>query len=144
MGYLIVLALFAAVWALTNLSPGWQTLPFLTGEFTQVLPAFNLLLASGIGANVTLLLYDPRWFKAALGLSISGLGVYVSLRLLRVFPFSFETVHYDFTTHVTVALLVALVAAAAVAVVNLFALGNAAMRAASAASATRRPRRQSA
>jgi hypothetical protein len=132
-GYLVGTGLFAAVWALTNVAPGWQAVPFLSADFTRVLPAINIALAGGAAANVALIAYDPRWFKATLGLATAGLGIFVSLRFLQVFPFTFTRLHYDFTTHMMALVLIALVAAAVLAIVHLVALGNAALRATSTA-----------
>lgn len=130
-GYLIATASFGALWVLINQAPGWQAVPLLSAEFTQVLPLVNVTIAAGAAANVALIAYDRRWFKAALGLVIAGLGIAVSLRCLRVFPFSFATVPYDLTTHAFIVVLVCLVTAAVLAIVHLIALGSAALRATS-------------
>lgn len=128
-GYLLGIAIFGALWALVNQTPGWEAVPFLSSDFEQLVPMVNVALMAGAGANLTLVVYDARWFRATLGLVMAGIGVWVSLGFLRSFPFSFAAVQYDLTTPLMVAVLVSLASAAVLAIVHLVALSNAALRA---------------
>ncbi len=76
-GWLLALAIVfsTALLVILNGSPGWQALPFLTSDTTQVLGLVNLCLAAGIAANLVYLAYDPPWLKSLGDLATTGIGL---------------------------------------------------------------------
>lgn len=66
-------------------------IPFITGEFEQVLPALDLAILTTVGANALLLLNDSPWFRALLQIFQGITGFWAVLTLFRVFPFNFTS-----------------------------------------------------
>ena len=89
-GYLVAIALITAVLIILNGAPGWQAIPFLTGDTSQVLGLVNLSLAAGLAVNLVYLVYDPPWLKALGDLITSAIGLAVAIRVWQVFPFTFH------------------------------------------------------
>jgi hypothetical protein len=69
--------------------PGWQALPFLTGDTGRVLGLITASLAAGAVVNVVYLVDDSRWLRDPGELVTAGLGLAAIIRLLQVFPFAF-------------------------------------------------------
>ena len=69
-----------------NGSPGWQAIPFLTSDISQVLWLVNLSLAAGIAANVVYLAYDAPWLRSLGELATTGIGLVTAIRIWQVFP----------------------------------------------------------
>ncbi len=78
----------AIAWAI-NLWPGWEAVPFLTDETSQLLPLINLSLILGVVANVAYLFFDPPWFKALGNVVTVGISLAVLVQAVRIFPFDF-------------------------------------------------------
>jgi hypothetical protein len=114
-GYAIAAAVNAVLLYLINVRPGWEVVPFLTGDMGAVLPLLNASLVVGIVANGTFLAYDAPWWKALGDLTTTCVGLVVLVRLWTVFPFAF-TGGFDWALVVRVLLVVA-VAGTAIAVV---------------------------
>jgi len=62
-GYGLAILFSTALLVVLNGAPGWQAIPFLTGDTGQVLWLVNLCLAAGIAANLVYLAYDPPWLS---------------------------------------------------------------------------------
>ncbi len=88
-GYAISALVIAIVAWAVNVWPGWDAVPFLTEETTQVLPLVNLSLLIGFLTNLAYLVADPPWFKALGTLLTAAISIAVLVRTLRVFPFDF-------------------------------------------------------
>ena len=89
-GYAAAIIVGAALLFVLNGWPGWQALPFLTSDTTQVLWLVNLSLAAGLAANVVYLAYDPPWLRLLGDLVRAGAGVAAAVRVWQVFPFGFH------------------------------------------------------
>jgi hypothetical protein len=89
-GYLVAIAVNAALLFVLNGQPGWQAVPFLTSATSQVLGLVNLSLAAGLAVNLVYLAYDPRWLKSLGDLLTAAIGLAVAVRLWQVFPFAFH------------------------------------------------------
>jgi hypothetical protein len=74
-----------------NGSPGWQAIPFLTSDTTQVLWLVNLSLAASIAANLVYLAHDPPWLESLGDLAITGIGLAAAIRIWQVFPFDLSS-----------------------------------------------------
>jgi hypothetical protein len=86
-GYGLAIVFSTALLVIFNGSPGWQAIPSLTGDTTQVLGLVNLCLAATIAANLVYLAYDPPWLKTAGDLATTGIGLAAAIRIWQVFPF---------------------------------------------------------
>jgi hypothetical protein len=120
-GYAIAAVLTAGFWYVVNVSPGWQALPFLTGDFVRILALFNVSLVVSVVVNVLYLAYDAPWWRSFGDLVTTSIGVAVLVRLWRVFPFAF-TGSFDWSPVVRVVLVVAIVGSIIAIAVNLVAL----------------------
>jgi hypothetical protein len=123
-GYLIAVVVNAVLLYLVNRRPGWEVLPFLTGDMAKVLPLINLSLAAGIAVNLVYVVHDPRWLVAAGQLVTIGTGLVAMVRMWQVFPFELGP---GWTTTVRVLLLLGLAGsliAIVVQIVTLIAVGR--------------------
>ncbi|HET8615500.1 MAG TPA: hypothetical protein VFL94_08245 [Actinomycetales bacterium] len=90
LGYTIALAINAVMLYLVNVSPGWDAVPFLTRDTTQVIGWVNASIAAGIIANAFYIAMDPRWFRAFGEAVVTVIGLVSMVRLWQVFPFAFD------------------------------------------------------
>lgn len=88
-GYLVAVLVNAAMLYAVNVWPGWQVLPFLTGEMRLVLDLVNVAIVANLVANVIYLLRDPSWFKSLGDIVTTTLGTVAAVRIWQVFPFDF-------------------------------------------------------
>jgi len=86
-GYGLAVVFSTAMLIVLNAAPGWQAIPFVTSDTTQVLWLVNLSIAAGIVANATYLVYDPPWLKSLGDLVTTGIGLAAAIRVWQVFPF---------------------------------------------------------
>ena len=86
-GYGFAIVISTAMLVVLNVSPGWQVIPFLTSDTTQVLWLVNLSMAAGIAANLVYLAYDPPWLRSLGDLVTTGIGLAAVIRIWQVFPF---------------------------------------------------------
>lgn len=107
LGYLLAVLINAATLYVINVWPGWQAVPFLTGDTLLVLGLVNLSLVAGIIANLVNLVLDFAPVKALGDLVILGIGLAVLVRVWDVFPFDFQGSTFDWTLLVRVVLGVA-------------------------------------
>jgi hypothetical protein len=121
-GYVIAAAIIAAMWYVLNVWPGWQQVPFLTDETSQVLWLVNFSLLINITVNAVYLAFDPPWFKALGELVTTVIGLAVLAQIWRIFPFDFSgtTVNWAFIARFV--LVLAIVGAAIGIVVQLVTL----------------------
>ncbi len=78
----------AIAWAV-NVWPGWQAVPFLTEEASEVIPLVNLSLLFGVLTNIVYVVLDPPWLKALGALASTAITLAVATRTFTVFPFDF-------------------------------------------------------
>jgi hypothetical protein len=123
-GYLIAIAVITAMLIILNGAPGWQAIPFLTGDTSQVLGLVNLSLAVGLAVNLVYLCYDPPWLKSLGDLTTSAVGLVVAVRVWQVFPFAFHGSAAWCTTGVRVVLIIAIAGSAISVVVQAAALSR--------------------
>jgi hypothetical protein len=90
-GYGLAIVFSTAMLVVLNVAPGWQAIPFLTSDTTQVLWLVNLSLAAGIAASVVYLAYDPPWLKSLGDLVTTGIGLAAAIRIWQVFPFDLSS-----------------------------------------------------
>ena len=88
-GYAVAVLVNVAILVLVNRWPGWDAVPFLTGDTEQVLGIVNASIIAGVVANVLFLFADPPWFKALGDIVTTAVGLAAAVRLWQVFPFDF-------------------------------------------------------
>lgn len=106
-GYLIAALVNGALLYFANVWPGWEVLPFLTGNTREVLGIVNVSLIAGIVVNVVYLFLDLPWLKALGDLVTLGIGLAVLARLWQVFPFDFRGSSFDWALLVRILFVVA-------------------------------------
>ena len=74
-GYLVAIVVNLILLYLVNVTPGWRVLPFLTGDFVDVLWLANLSMVASSAANAAYLGYDPPRFKSVCQIGISAIGL---------------------------------------------------------------------
>jgi hypothetical protein len=89
-GYGVAIAANAVLLYLVNVSPGWDAVPFLTGDMTGVLGWVNASIVAGIIANALYVVVDRRWFRSLGELLVTLIGLAALVRLWQVFPFAFD------------------------------------------------------
>jgi hypothetical protein len=121
-GYALAILVNAAILYAVNVWPGWQILPFLTGEFRQLLDLVNLSLIAGMVANLIFLIFDVPWVKALGDLVVTVIGLAVMVRFWQVFPFDFADTTLDWALITRVVLIVAMAGTAIAILVQLVVL----------------------
>jgi hypothetical protein len=89
-GYVVAVAVNAAmlVIAYRILDRGW--LPFLTEEWRDVLPILTVSLVATIVVNLGYIAYDARWLRSLVGVALLTISLFVTVRMLQVYPFDFS------------------------------------------------------
>lgn len=90
LGYAIAMVVNVVLLYLVNVSPGWDAVPFLTHDTTQVVGWVNASIGAGIIANALYLAMDPRWFRALGEIVVTAIGLAALVKLWQVFPFAFD------------------------------------------------------
>jgi hypothetical protein len=88
-GYIVAVAVTAAMLYIINVWPGWQEVPFFTHDTNQVLWFVNISLLVGIAVNLVYVAYDHPWLKSLGDLVTTAVGLVVLVRIWQVFPFDF-------------------------------------------------------
>ena len=89
-GYVVAAVVNGLVLYLVNRRPGWDALPFLTPQTTQVLGLVNASIIAGLVANVVYLFADPPRLRSLGDLVTTGIGLAAMVRIWQVWPISFE------------------------------------------------------
>ena len=85
-GYVVGAAVNALLLYLINRNPGWEAVPFLTGDTIQVLDLVNASIAVGLVANLVYVVWDPTWLRSLGELATTSIGVLAMVRFWRVWP----------------------------------------------------------
>ena len=117
-GYVIAVIVNLVLWWLINRTPGWQSLPWITESFEDVLWVVNLSLFASVAANVAYLFFDRPRFKALCQLVISLIGLWATVLLLTIFPFDFTGYSVPWAIITRIILVIAVVGSAISVVVQ--------------------------
>jgi hypothetical protein len=90
-GYAVAAAVNAVLLYLINGRPGWEVVPFLTGDMERVVTWVNASLVVGVAVNLAYLVHPVPWLTASGGVVSTGVGLAALVRLWQVFPFDFGT-----------------------------------------------------
>jgi hypothetical protein len=121
-GYVVAAAINAGMLYVVNVWPGWQSLSFLTDDTHRVLGLVNLTLWANLAVDLVYVAYDPQWFKALGDLMTAAIGLALSIRVLRVFPFDFTGYTFDWAVPIRIVLVVGVVGTAIAVVVQFVSL----------------------
>jgi hypothetical protein len=108
-GYVVAIVINVALLVAVNNLLAWDVLPFLTDQFTRVLPLVNLSLSATIAANVIYLGYDEKWFSSLSQVVLLGISMAATVRIYRVFPFDFSGYWFAWATVTRAVLILAMV-----------------------------------
>lgn len=122
LGYVVAVLVNLALLYTVNVWPGWDALPFLTEDTTQVLPLVNASLAAGAAANGLYVVHDPRRLRAFGEALTTAIGVVAMVALWRVFPFDFGDATFDWSLVVRILLALGIVGGAIGVLTNLVSL----------------------
>jgi hypothetical protein len=105
-GYVVAVLANAAMLYAVNVWPGWDAVPFLTGETEEVLGIVNASIIVGLVANAAYVLYDRPWFRAWGDITTNAVSLSAMVAIWRVFPFDFaeSAVNWPVVVHVMLAL----------------------------------------
>ncbi|GAA4413406.1 hypothetical protein GCM10023168_36310 [Fodinibacter luteus] len=90
-GYAVAVAVNAVMLYLVNRSPGWEALPFLTPETTEVLGLVNASIVAGVVANLVYLAWDPPWVRALGDVVTTSIGLTALVQIWQVWPIDLDS-----------------------------------------------------
>ena len=108
-GYLVALAINAALLYGANCWPGWDAVPFLTQDTPKVLGIVNASLIAGMVANAVYIGWDPPRLKAFGDIVTTAIALVATVRIWQVFPFDFGASGFPWETTARVLLVIAIV-----------------------------------
>jgi hypothetical protein len=121
-GYVISVLINAALLFGINVWPGWDVLPFLTNDFTQVVTWVNASIVVSLALNVLYMFRDTKRVKA-LGDTVSlAVALAVSVLMWQVFPFDFGDSTFGWALVFRIVLGLAIVGTGIAIIVNLVSL----------------------
>jgi hypothetical protein len=112
-GYAIAVLVNLVMLVITHNILDWGWLPFLTGEFAQVVPWISLGLVATIVANAVYQFNDTPMVKSTGQIGVNLISVFVTYQIWQVFPFDFSAYQFNWAALVRVLLVLAIVGAGA-------------------------------
>jgi hypothetical protein len=91
-GYVVAVAMNLVMLFLIHAWPGWDVIPFLTDQTTEVLPYVDATIVATILANAVYVVRDDRVAKASGDLVTALVSMLSLVRIWQVFPFDFADV----------------------------------------------------
>ena len=73
----------------------WQWPPFLTDDFSDLLPWVSFSLVATAVVDALWAWRDPAWFKHLGQLGLNAIGIVVAVRTWQIFPFDFSAYSFD-------------------------------------------------
>lgn len=110
-GYAIAVVVNLVMLVIAHNILDWGWLPFLTGDFAQVVPWISLGLIASIVANVVYQFNDTLIVKSTGQIGVTLISVLVTYQIWQVFPFDFSAYEFNWGVLVRVLLVVAMVGA---------------------------------
>lgn len=86
-GYCASIVVNGVLLYLINVAPGWRIVPFLTSDFSSVLPWINASMVLSIVTGAVYLVIDAPLVKGIGDLLTQCVGLVALVELWRVFPF---------------------------------------------------------
>ena len=88
-GYVVAVVVNVAVLYAVNRWPGWEAVPFLTGDTVLVLGLVNASILVTLLANLVYLVRDPPWLRSVGDVVTTAVGLAAMVRIWQVFPLDF-------------------------------------------------------
>ena len=110
-GYGVAIAVNVALLVVVQYILEWGWLAFLTDEFADLVPWISFGLAATIVANVVYQLNDTAVVRSTGQILVNLISIFVTSRILAVFPFDFSLSIFDWEVIVRVLLVLAMVGA---------------------------------
>ena len=85
-GHVVAVLVNLLILYLVNVRPGWDAVPFLTPETTQVLPWVNASLWVTVVAESLYVAWDTGWFRALGDIVTTSVGLAAIVKVWDVFP----------------------------------------------------------
>lgn len=108
-GYSIAIGINVVLLVIVQNILDWGWLPFLTGEFAEVVPWISFSLAASIVANVIYLFNDGHLVKSLGQIGINLISLVVTYQIFTVFPFDFSAYSFDWELVTRIVLILAMV-----------------------------------
>lgn len=89
-GYVIAIVINGALLYVVRHLVEWDTFPFLTDDFEQVVPIISLSLIASMIVNGLRLVGVPNWFALLGDLGSTTISLVATIRIYSVFPFDFD------------------------------------------------------
>lgn len=89
-GYLVAVLLNAAVLVGLNVWPGWESLPWLTPDASQVVGWVNVSILVSLVANLVYAVHDEVEREVGDAI-VTAVGLVVLVRVWQVYPFEFAS-----------------------------------------------------
>lgn len=110
-GYAIAVVVNLVMLVIAQNILDWGWLPFLTGDFAQVVPWISLGLIASIVANAIYQFNDTLIVKSTGQIGVSLISVFVTYQIWQVFPFDFSAYEFNWGVLARVLLVLAMVGA---------------------------------
>jgi hypothetical protein len=121
-GYIFSVVINAALLFGINVWPGWDVLPFLSDDFSQLLGLINASLWLSLAIQVVYLVNDRKPVKQLGDIVSLILPIVIGVRMWQLFPFDFGTQTFDWELLFRIAIAAGIVGMAIAIVVNLVSL----------------------
>lgn len=121
-GYVFSIIINAALLFGINIWPGWDILPFLTRDFTELLGLVNASLWVSLAVQVVFLVNDRKPVKPLGDMVSLVLPIYIGFRMWQVFPFDFGDQTFDWELLFRIGLVVGIVGMTIALIVDLVSL----------------------
>ncbi len=125
-GYSIAAAVNVFMLFVVNNLQRWDVLPWLTDDFSRVLPWINVSLVAGIVTNLWYIIDNRTPVRATGEIITTLIGLVVTIRVLSVFPFDFSDYSFSWGFVVRALLVIAIIGSFIGIIVNAFKLARAA------------------
>lgn len=110
-GYAIAVVVNLVMLVIAHNILDWGWLPFLTGDFAQVVPWISFGLIASIVANAIYQFNDTLIVKSTGQIGVNLISVFVTYQIWQVFPFDFSAYEFSWGVLVRVLLVLAMVGA---------------------------------
>lgn len=123
-GYIVAIAVNVVGLVIVNNILEWGWLPFLTDDFSRVVPWMNVAFSVAVVVNVVYLFWDSRVFRSTTQIGLNIITFAVTYQVLRVFPFDFSAYAFNWGIVARILLILAMVGAAIGVITETYKLGS--------------------
>ncbi len=90
-GHAVAVVINLVLLYVVNVWPGWDAVPFLTPDTTQVLGLVNASLWVSAVAETTYVITTSAWWRALGDAVTTGVGLAATIQIWQVFPFDLSS-----------------------------------------------------